>query len=131
MTHERRKLMTGRGLLMAVDASISDLSGVSLLETNLLGIISMVDKDICRDLYRTLCEHRSGIVVICIDRLMLFDAVAAKVVLMLARRAMVNFNVLHMVVGTGAVRERALQIGFDHIASVHNSYDGFLARKSG
>ena len=115
---------------MAADASISDISGVRLMTASLLGIVSMADKEICRDLYRAFCQHRAGIVVICIDRLMLFDAVAAKVVLTLARRAMVNINVLHMVVGTGTVRERAHQIGFDNVARFHDSYDAFLARTS-
>ena len=89
MTDKCRKLIKRSGLLMAVDATISESSGIKLLNASLLGIVSMADKEICRDLYRAFCEHRSGIVVICIDRLMLLDTAAAKVVLMLARRAMV------------------------------------------
>ncbi len=131
MAERCQHIIARKGLSMAVDASITESSGVGLLEVSLIGIVSMADKDICRDIYRLFCEHRSGIVVICIDRLMLFDGAAAKLVLMLARRAMVNINILHLVVGTGTVRERALQIGFGNVARFHDSYDGFLSRNLG
>ncbi len=130
MTPEGNCLMAENGILMGAQASVFDLSGVKLLKTSLLGMVSFADKGICRGIYKICCGHRLGIVVICIDRLMLLDVTATKLVTMLVQRAMINYNIVHMVVGTGAVRARALQIGFDQIAGIHDSYDDFVARKS-
>ncbi|MEI6984499.1 MAG: hypothetical protein WCK65_00060 [Rhodospirillaceae bacterium] len=126
MTINNAPLFAKRGQKLEVMANIINRSYVNTMMIYMMGSVSAADKDICRNIHSLVNGHRSGIVVICIDRLMRFDAAAERLIWVLAMRALVNFNNVHLVVGTGFVRARLRHLGYDNIAHLHDGCDGFL-----